>query len=46
MVEAYYTALLFRGVTVAGDVQGILNPGYNRDRGPILVTSVRVHLEL
>lgn len=46
ILEAYYTALLFRGISVAGDVQGILNPGYNQDRGPVLVLSARVHLEL
>lgn len=46
ILEAYYTALLFRGISVAGDVQGILFPGYNQDRGPALVLSLRVHLEI
>lgn len=43
--EAYYTAHLWRGVSVAGDVQHIANPGYNQDRGPALVSSIRIHFE-
>ena|SRR5690242_7712152 len=45
IVEAYYTAHLWRGIYVAGDVQHINNPGYNRDRGPVLVPGARVHME-
>jgi len=43
--EAYYTAHLWRGVSVAGDVQHIANPAYNQDRGPALVSSIRIHFE-
>ena len=43
--EAYYTAHLWRGISVAADVQHIADPGYNRDRGPALVTSFRIHVE-
>lgn len=43
--EAYYTAHLWRGISVAADVQHITDPGYNRDRGPALVTSFRIHVE-
>jgi high affinity Mn2+ porin len=43
--EAYYTAHLWRGVSVAGDMQHIANPGYNQDRGPALVSSIRIHFE-
>ncbi len=43
--EAYYTAHLWRGVSVAGDVQHIANPGYDQDRGPALVSSIRIHFE-
>lgn len=46
IAEAYYTAFLWRGVSVAGDFQGILNPGYNRARGPVEVFSLRLHLEI
>ncbi len=43
--EAYYNARLYRGVSSALDVQVIDNPGYNRDRGPVVVLSAREHLE-
>ncbi|HEX4137578.1 MAG TPA: carbohydrate porin [Bryobacteraceae bacterium] len=43
--EAYYTAHLWRGISFAGDVQHINNPGYNQDRGPALVSSIRLHFE-
>lgn len=46
IIEAYYTAHLWRGLFAALDVQYIQNPGYNRDRGPVLVGSVRVHADL
>jgi high affinity Mn2+ porin len=46
IAEAYYTARVYRGVFVAGDVQLIDNPGYNRDRGPVGIGSLRFHVEL
>jgi high affinity Mn2+ porin len=46
IVEAYYTARAYRGVFPALDVQVIDNPGYNTDRGPVIVGSVRLHLEI
>lgn len=45
IVEAYYTAHLWRGISIAADVQHITDPGYNRDRGPVLVESFRIHVE-
>jgi len=45
IVETYYTAHLWRGIYVAPDLQHINNPGYNRDRGPVLVPSFRTHVE-
>jgi high affinity Mn2+ porin len=45
IVESYYTAHLWRGIYVAPGLQHITNPGYNRDRGPVLVGSFRLHLE-
>ncbi len=45
IVETYYTAHVWRGIYVAPDLQHIVNPGYNRDRGPVLVGSFRLHLE-
>jgi len=46
VVETYYTARLWRGVAAAGDVQVIGRPGFNRDRGPVAVGSLRLHVEL
>lgn len=43
--EAFYTGHVWRGLFLAFDLQHINNPGYNRDRGPVTVPGVRVHLE-
>jgi high affinity Mn2+ porin len=45
IVESYYTAHLWRGLYIAPGVQHINNPGYNRDRGPALVPTFRLHAE-
>jgi hypothetical protein len=43
--EAYYTAHVWRGIFIGPDLQHINNPGYNRDRGPVLVLGFRFHTE-
>ena len=43
--ESYYNLHLWRGIFTGVDVQHINNPGYNRDRGPVLVAGARFHLE-
>jgi len=45
IVETYYTAHVWRGIYVAPGLQHIVDPGYNRDRGPVLVPSFRAHVE-
>jgi high affinity Mn2+ porin len=45
IVESYYTAHLWRGVFTSAGVQHIDNPGYNRDRGPVLVGGIRLHVD-
>ena len=45
IAEAYYSAGLWEWLTVTPDLQGVQNPGYNRDRGPLLVGGLRVHAE-
>ena len=45
IVEMYYTAHIWRGIYIAPGVQHINNPGYNRDRGPVVVPSFRAHVE-
>jgi hypothetical protein len=46
IVEAYYTARAYRGIFPALDVQLIDHPGYNTDRGPVVVGSFRLHVEI
>jgi high affinity Mn2+ porin len=43
--ESYYTAHVWRGLYVAPQVQYIADPGYNQDRGPVVVPGFRVHVE-
>ena len=45
IVETYYTAHVWRGIFVGPDLQHVNNPGYNRDRGPVLIPGIRAHLE-
>ena len=45
IVETYYTAHVWRGIYIAPGVQHINNPGYNRDRGPVTVPTLRLHTE-
>jgi hypothetical protein len=48
ILESYYNLPLpiHSGVFAGIDVQYLDDPGYNRARGPVVVTSVRVHVEL
>jgi high affinity Mn2+ porin len=45
VVESYYTLHVWRGIYPSFGVQHINNPGYNRDRGPLVVPTLRLHLE-
>jgi high affinity Mn2+ porin len=45
ILEGYYNLHVWRGIYSAFDLQHINNPGYNRDRGPAVVSSLRFHLE-
>jgi len=45
--EIYYNyKVRDKGIWLTGDYQFVMNPGYNKDRGPVNVFSVRVHVEL
>ena len=46
IVEVYYTAHLWRGVYFSPELQWAAHPGYNKDRGPVVVPGLRLHLEL
>jgi len=43
--ESYYNLHVWRWAYLGGDLQRIWNPGYNRDRGPATVFSLRLHVE-
>jgi high affinity Mn2+ porin len=45
ILESYYTVHTWRGIYLAPGLQYIVNPGYNRDRGPVVVPSFRAHVE-
>jgi high affinity Mn2+ porin len=43
--EGFYTVHMWRGFFGAFDLQHFNNPGYNKDRGPVLVPGVRFHVD-
>ncbi len=45
ILETFYTAHLWRGIFASLDLQHINNPGYNKDRGPVLVPAARLHVD-
>ncbi len=44
--ETYYSARVLTGVFASFDLQHVSNPAYNRDRGPVWIPSIRLHVEL
>ena len=44
--ESYYAIRLMKQAWLTLDWQRIGNPGYNADRGPVGIGSVRLHMEL
>jgi high affinity Mn2+ porin len=44
--ESYYSAPLFPGFIASFDVQRDTNPAYNHDRGPVMIYSLRLHIQL
>ena len=45
MLEVYYAYSVTEWVTVSPDYQFIADPGYNADRGPVSMFSLRLHAE-
>lgn len=43
VLEAYYSIHLLKGVELSVDSQTVVNPAYNRDRGPAEVLGLRLH---
>ncbi len=44
IAEAYYAFAIHASAFITADMQWIGNPGYNRDRGPVRVIGLRIHL--
>jgi high affinity Mn2+ porin len=45
IVEAFYTAHVWRGFFASFDVQHVNNPGYNMARGPVVIPGLRFHTD-
>ena len=45
IVEAYYSLAFAKDMTLSLDDQLVEHPAYNRDRGPVNVISLRLHLQ-
>ena len=45
IVETYYNLNIRKGAAIALGFQRIVNPAYNADRGPVSVSSARLHVE-
>lgn len=43
--ELYYNAHAWRGLYFAFGSSGIFHPGYNKDRGPVWIPSIRAHMD-
>jgi len=46
IAELYYKSLVIDRIWLTGDYQFVVNPAYNRDRGPVHVFGIRFHAEL
>jgi high affinity Mn2+ porin len=44
IIEAYYSINLLKHLFITPDYQFVINPGYNRDRGPVNLFALRMHL--
>lgn len=46
ILECYYAWHPLKYLFVSPDYQFVINPGYNKDRGPVHIFSLRLHVEL
>ena len=46
LTEFYYSFQLSNSLSLSATYQHIINPGYNKDRGPVDVFSARLHLQI
>ena len=45
ILETYYKLPLSKSLALSADYQYIVNPAYNRDRGPVSILGLRIHAE-
>ena len=45
IIETYYNCQLKKNLTLGLGLTGVNHPGYNRDRGPVAIGTVRLHYE-
>ncbi len=45
ILETFYNVAVIKGIYVTADFQEVFNPAYNRDRGPVSIGALRVHIE-
>jgi high affinity Mn2+ porin len=45
ILEGYYTLHVWRGAFASFDLQRVWNPGYNQARGPVIVPTLRAHID-
>jgi high affinity Mn2+ porin len=45
IIESYYSAAIFNFARLSLDYQWINHPAYNRDRGPVSLIAVRLHVQ-
>lgn len=43
--ESYYSSQIVHGFFAGVDLQYVVNPAYNQDRGPVWISSIRLHME-
>jgi len=45
IMETYYSRKIVERLTISADFQYVLNPAYNRDRGPVSIFALRLHAD-
>ena len=45
-IELFYSYNIWKKIFLSPDFQYVINPGYNKDRGPVFVYALRFHAEL
>ena len=45
ILETYYNFQILKGIVATAGFQEVNHPAYNRDRGPVSIGTLRVHIE-